>query len=73
MPVVSSQRGDTGATIFAALLVALGLYVLSTAELPFMDRHVFRLDAILTETGARVLGGVLAAVGVWLAWDSLRH
>lgn len=68
---MASRPGDKGATVFAAILIVLGLYILSTAELPFLDRHVFRLEAILSETGARVMGGVLAAVGAWLAWDSL--
>lgn len=68
---MSSRPGDKGATVFAGLLIVLGLYILSTAELPFMDRHVFRLEAILSEMGARIMGGVLVAVGAWLAWDSV--
>jgi hypothetical protein len=68
---VSSRQPDKGATVFAGLLIVLGLYILGTAELPFMDRHVFRLEAILSEMGARITGGVLAAVGAWLAWDSV--
>jgi hypothetical protein len=68
---VPSRQPDKGATIFAGLLIVLGLYILGTAELPFLERHVFRLEAILSETGARVMGGVLTAVGAWLAWDSV--
>ena len=68
---MASRHGDKGATVFAGLMIVLGLYILATAELPFLDRHVFRLEAILSEMGARVTGGVIAAVGAWLAWDSL--
>jgi uncharacterized protein YjeT (DUF2065 family) len=53
--------------------MALGLYVLSAGELPFVSRHSFRLSALLSENGARIAGAVLVLAGLVLASISQKR
>lgn len=66
------MRTDLFTLAFGFGLVAFGLWLFFTAELPFGAHHPFRIEALVSDRGSRGLGAALVALGVFLARDSRR-